>query len=465
MRWWWIGLVVACSSGPVDGATDAPGETGPVAPAWPEGVWNRALPEAAALAPVRGLVPRRAVFHLHSPFSHDACDNAGWVDGVLDTACRDDLRAALCTLRFDAAFLTDHPDYGDRQPFEALFHPAPGDSLVRDGERLLRSEIACEDGHTLRWMAGFEDFLMPVGLHGHVDADPAVRNRILNAGDRAAQDAMRAAGGRVLAAHVEGRSPEDLERLQDDGLHGLEVFNLHAMFAPNLRPLLGLDALGWAADIGPFIAQEPGLEPDLFVLAVLGEQRVTVDRIDALLQRGNLMLTGGTDAHQNVLASDLADGERGDSYRRMLRWFSTMLLADDATPEALDAAVAAKRSYVAFEILGTPEGVDLHHEAPDGTITEMGSDTAATEGTIVVGCVGLADGSPYGADEPEVEVRVLRDGAPWQTGCGRFSAPAGVYRVEVWSTPRHLAPFLGADPERWVRPYPWVYTSAVRVGR
>ena len=464
MRWFGLfGLAMGC--GAMERAQDAPPETGGDAPTWPEGVWNRRLPEAAALAPVRGLVPRRAVFHLHSPFSHDACDNAGWVDGVLDTACRDDLRAGLCALRFDAAFLTDHPDYGDRQPFEALFHPAPGDALVRDGDRLLRSEITCEDGHTLRWMAGFEDVLMPVGLHGHVDADPDVRHGILNAGDRAAQDAMRAAGGRVLAAHVEGRSPEDLRQLQDDGLHGLEVFNLHAMFAPNLRPLLGLDALGWAADVGPFIAQEPGLEPDLFVLAVLGEQRVTVERIDALLQRGNLMLTGGTDVHQNVLGSDLADGERGDSYRRMLRWFSTMLLAADTTPEALDAAVAAKRSYVAFEILGTPEGVDLHHEAPDGTITEMGADSSATEGVIVVGCPTLADGSPRGAEAPEIEVRVLRDGLPWRTGCGRFDAEPGVYRVEAWSTPNHLAPFLGADPSRWIRPYPWVYTSAVRVGR
>lgn len=463
MRWWWLGLVAACGGAANPPADDTP-ETADELPTLPEGVWNGALPDAAGLAPVRGLVPRRAVFHLHSPFSHDACDNKGWVDGVLDTSCRDDLRSALCTLRFDAAFLTDHPDYGDRQPFESLFHPAPGDALVRDGERLLRSEIACEGGHTLRWMAGFEDFLMPVGLHGHVHDDPATRNQLLNGGDRVAQDAMRAAGGRVLAAHVEGRALEDLQRLQDDGLHGLEVFNLHAMFAPNLRPLLGLDGFGWAADIGPFIAQEEGLQPDLFVLAVLAEQRVTVERIDALLQRGNLMLTGGTDAHQNVLAADLADGERGDSYRRMLRWFSTMLLATDASPEALDAAVAAKRSYVAFEILGTPEGVDLHHEAADGTITEMGADTSATSGTIVVGCPTLADGSPYGPEAPEVEVRVIQDGQPWKTGCGRFDAGPGVYRVEVWSTPRHLAPFLGTDPSRWMRAYPWVYTSAVRVG-
>lgn len=455
-------ILAACNPAP-DPVDEAPVDEAPTdTSGWPVGTWNRALPDAASLPATRGLVTRRAVFHLHSPWSHDACDGKGFENGVLDTACRDDLRRALCTLRFDAAFLTDHPDNASPQPFEQLFHPAEADVMVRDGDALRASEIACDNGHLLRWRAGFEDALMPVGLTRHVSEDPTERHALLNRDDQGAQDAMRAAGARVLVAHPETRTVESLQVLQDEGLHGMEIFNLHAMFAPNLRPLLGLDAYGWLSEIGPFIAQEEGLEPDLFVLAVLAEQAPTIERVDALLQRGPLMLVAGSDAHQNVLSSELIDGERGDSYRRMLRWFSTMLLATNTSLDALDEAVAARRAFVAFEILGTPAGVDLHLEGTDGEVYEMGSD-APVGGTIVVGCPTLANGSPRGEAEPEITVTTTKNGAPWQTGCGRFEAGPGVYRTAITSKPLHLAPFLGVDASRWMRTFPWVYTGAVRV--
>ncbi len=461
MRAWVAGwaVVVACSNP----ASDEQDDTDPVDTEPTTVPWRKDLPDAATLSGPRDLVLRRAVFHVHSPYSHDACDGEGWADGVLNTACRDDLRDALCTLRFDGAFITDHPDYGDAQPFESLFHPAPTDTLVRDGDDIVANEIACEGGHVVRWRAGFEDDLMPVALRHHVDPDEATRHGLLNGGDLVSQDAMRAAGGHVLVAHPEGRSIESLQALQDDGLHGIEVFNLHAMFAPDLRKLLGLDPFGFAGEIGPFLTQEPGLEPDLYVLGVLAEQGPTQERIDTLLQRGNLMLTGGTDAHQNVLASPLSDGERGDSYRRMLSWFSTMLLATDTSLAALDAAVEAKRSFVAFEALGTPDGFDFHLRTEAGDEVEQGGDSAVG-GELVVTCPTLAPGSPRGEEAPDIQVQVIKDGAVWQTGCGSWEAGPGAYRVKVTMTPHHLATFLGEDPSRWMRAYPWIYSSGIRVG-
>ena len=55
--------------------------------------------------------------------------------------------------------------------------------------------------------------------------------------------------------------------------------------------------------------------------------------------------TAGTDAHQNVLPILLRDGERGDSYRRMLRWFSNMVLVEsgEPTPATAQAALEAGR--------------------------------------------------------------------------------------------------------------------------
>lgn len=428
------------------------------------GVWNPRLPPAGtAIAPLRGQVHQRAVFHLHSPYSHDACDGAGWVDGALDTQCRDDLRAALCTLRFDAAFLTDHPDYGDAQPFEDLFHGQPGDTLVtgEDGE-IVANEITCDDGHVVRWRAGFEDDLMPVGMRRHVHDDPEVRHALMNGSDAASFEAMHDAGATVMVAHTEGRALEALEDLQDLGLHAVEAFNVHAMFSPGIRTEdLGLDGIGWASDIGPFLASDTTAEPDLLFLGVHQQQDPSIAKWDALLQRGPMMATAGSDAHQNVLPALLADGERVDSYRRTLRWFSTILVTEDRSLAALDAAVAARRAFVAFEILGTPTGFDVH-VADGDTVHEMGSD--APQGDLVVTCPTLASGSPRGDDDPEITVKVFKDGALWQEGCGTWPTTPGVYRVRVDMTPHHLAPFLGSEPAPYLKPYPWLYSGAVRVG-
>ena len=49
-------------------------------------------------------------------------------------------------------------------------------------------------------------------------------------------------------------------------------------------------------------------------------------------------------------------------------------------------------------------------------------------------------------------------------GCGTHTldGPA-VYRVEVEIVPLHLRPFLGADPEPYLRPFPWLLSNAIRV--
>lgn len=455
---WMTWVVFACTASP-----DAAQDTGPVGPSWPEATWNRALPATATevVAP-RGWIDRRAVFHLHSPYSHDACDGQGWVDGVMDTACEADLRAALCDASYDVAFITDHPDYGDQQPFEDLFHPRDGDAWVTDDVgRRYALETTCPDGHVVQWRAGFEDELMPVGLHDHVDADPATRHDLLNRYDDSAVAAIAAAGGRTFLAHTEQRVTEPLLGLQRAGLHAVEAFNVHAMFDPRIRPeALGLDGFSWLSDIGPFVADDALVQPDLFFLTVFQEQAPSIANWEALLQQGPMMATAGSDAHQNVLPIALVDGERGDSYRRTLRWFSTHLLAASASAEDIDAAIAARRAYIAFEILGTPTGMDVHLEAEDGSVYEMGADTPV--GTLVVTCPTLADGSPYGSEAPAISATITRDGETVAEGCGRYPVDAGVWRVRFDITPHHLAPFLPGQ-EGWIRTLPWVYTGAFRV--
>ena len=83
--------------------------------------------------------------------------------------------------------------------------------------------------------------------------------------------------------------------------------------------------------------------------------------------------------------------------------------------------------------------------------------------SVLIGCPGLHPSSPRGPLEPKFHITLFRDGQPVHDGCGEVEVGPGVYRVRVDITPHHLMPFLGSDPARWVRRYPWLYSNALRV--
>jgi hypothetical protein len=450
-------LCVACApaaDGDRKGAAEEAPSTAP---------WSGGLPALGEVQHPR-LQRSRAIVHLHSPWSHDACDGHGYEDGVVDADCLDDLRRALCATRVDVAFLTDHPAHAAEIDWDELWYPHLGDEPIEVDGVQVGAEVLCEDGHRVSWLPGSEDELMPVALNRHVAETPEDRDRLYNASDAEAFQAMREAGAVVLVAHSEGRERSQLEAYRDDGLVGMEIFNLHAMFAPDKRvDDLGLEAFDWLTTIAPFTDDSDTAEPDLLFLGVLLAQTPSLEHWDALLATGPMVGVAGTDAHQNVLPYDLRDGERGDSYRRMLRWFSNHLLVEAPGAEAAEQALAAGRVYVAFEALGTPANFDVHVVQDDGRVVEMGGE--ASGGTLVVGCPRLAEGSPRGTKDPEITVEVVRDGMSWAQGCGEFPLDgSGAYRVRVDQVPHHLEPFLGLDPEPWLqRPYPWLFSGAIRV--
>ncbi|MGC6493728.1 MAG: hypothetical protein ACON5B_12915 [Myxococcota bacterium] len=443
----------SCMTEPVEPAPEA-------STSWPVGIWNGELPATSSVAAPRGQVWMRTAIHVHSPYSHDACDGQGWQPDGLNEACHADLYRAFCSVRLDAAMLTDHPDYGDTVPLQERLL-AGAEMVMRDGS-WWGGSWACDGAPHDVWVTtGFEDTLMPVGLRTEVSPDEARRHDLLNRDDDVAFEAMRAGQGTVMLAHTEGRDLETLFEYQDRGLQGVEVFNVHAAFSPDIREEdLGLEPFGWAEGIGPFVQQQPGLEPDLLFLSVLEAQTPSLERFDALLARGPMMPTLGSDAHQNVLPTLLSDGERVDSYRRTLRFGTTWFLAGERSPQGLDEAVAAGRSHVVFELLGTPRGFDLALETA-GTFVEVGG--TGGPGTLVVGCPLLADGSPRGEEDPEIAVRVFRDGELWAAGCGRHPVGPGVYRVEVHQVPHHLRPFLGDVADLLIVSRPWIISGAVHV--
>lgn len=367
----------------------------------------------------------------------------------------------------DFAYLTDHPAHAADQSYKALFHTQADDTPVRADGTQVGNRIQCEDNTSVLWMPGIEDTLMPVGLTRHAGQTSEESHAIYDSADAGSVAAMKSAGGIVLVAHTEGKDIDTLSDMVDAGVQGLEIFNLHAAFDPTKREEdLGLDGLGWLTQITPFSSPDGTGEPDLFFLAVLQAQTVSLERWDTLSANGPVIGVAGTDAHQNVLPITFRDGERGDSYRRMLRWFSNNLLIDEditqLSTEDTDAALAAGRAYVAFEILGTPAGFDFHLVDQNGSTYEMGA--SAPAGTLQLSCPSLSKNSPRGPQTPEISATIYKDGTAWQHGCGSFETDGpGVYRVQIDILPKHLTDFLGEDPDTWLHSYPWVYSNPIRV--
>ncbi|HUH03694.1 MAG TPA: hypothetical protein VML75_16985 [Kofleriaceae bacterium] len=453
-------LAAACGGG---GGPDA----GPALPAW-----QRELPAAVdGFGARRGLSPARGIIHLHSPYSHDACDGEPrpGPNGEIDEACLANLREALCATRVDYAALTEHDASMADEEFETLFLQREGDVLVTGAASTpIASRMTCPNGHTVLFTVGGENDLMPIMLDAHPPGTASERHEVYNAEDAATVALFRSLGGLVWIPHTEQRPIELLRALEPDGI---EIYQLHANIDPNIRvDHLGLDSAGAIQAVAEFADTNPtGPEPDLALMAFLEPNQPSIDKWNTLLGEGlRLAGSGGTDAHENSLPITLRDGERGDSYRRMIRWFANVaLVSDPSDPEEIQAAIAAGRFFVAFELFGTPSGFDFF--APGA---EMGGEVTASTSAAAT----LALPTVYGLDSslpaPSIRGRILRidAGGVTEVAAGEtasvtaaLDAP-GAYRAEVLITPRHYGAYLGhlgtAIAER---EQVWVYSNPIYV--
>jgi hypothetical protein len=457
-------FVAACGGGPA-GPPDAP------VPAW-----HQDLPEASVMGSVRGLRPARGIIHLHSPYSHDACDGNPRPPndtGPLDEACLGDQRRALCTDRIDYAAMTDHADTMAETDFPLLFLMRAGDTMVTatDGHQLA-SRIHCDNGHEVLVTVGSENSIMPIMLDAHVPGDAVARRALYTEDDATAVAAFRAAGATVWIAHTEQRTKQHLDDLGPDGI---ELYNLHANIDPNIRPMyLGLSPEGAIDAVAEFAdTTDHVIQPDLALISFLLPSGPALDRWNEQLAEGKHMpASAGTDAHENALPIMLADGERGDSYRRMMRWFANVALVSDPTdPAQIEAALRVGRFFVAFELFGTPVGFDaaVHQGASTAGMGESIAPTPGATFDVTVPSIYQLDPS---LPAPEITATIVRVDASGPhtlaTGPGpTLSAPAdqpGAYRVEIDIVPRHLAPYLGhLGPADAQETFPWIYSNPVYV--
>ncbi|CAN5192240.1 hypothetical protein BH18GEM1_BH18GEM1_23320 [soil metagenome] len=461
-----VGLTVACG-GPAAGGTAG-------IPAWPD-----TLQQATAFDAPRGFTPLRAILHVHSVYSHDACDGEPQDEAErLNEGCLAHFRQALCAANVGAAFLTEHDRFLVRADSlaEALV-VRPGDTrLIVDG-RLAASRVRCPDGEPGPILfAGAENVLMPVAFDSLPGGGHEARRDFYEADTPDAAETFRRFGAIVLISHPEDLPLARLARLDPDGI---EIYNPHANFAPQHRPSQGLSRLGAIRDILPFYLRATDAHPDLALLPMFHANHEAIDRWDALLASRRVFGFGASDAHENALPWNLADGDRGDSYFRMIPWVTNVLLLErtgGTGVAAIEEALREGRLYVVIEAWGTPSGFDfrLAGSGPgDGpqAVTEMGSTVALAPGQRLIILPPTVAGRDPDLPEPAVRMRLYRiapSGARTivAESSRRIDVPItapGAYRVEVGIVPRHLAPYLGRSAERFLREVPWIYSNPIRV--
>ncbi len=447
----------------------------------------------------RGLRAVRGIIHLHSVYSHDACDGNPQPGGQPNSPCLRNLRRGLCASGQDFAMLTDHATHMGEAAWDKLFltDPTLSDETVMEGSDLVGGRMRCLDeqgkptDRQVLLTVGGENDLMPVGLHRHLGDTVASRKQAMGADTPDAVRAFHAAQGLVLQAHGESRDMTKLCTLAAAGLDGMEVYNLHANLDPKIREnYLGLDGLAAFAGVAPWLEGRPveqgGPEPDLALLGFLEDNSKERLYYNSLLGAGyRLAPTFGSDIHENTFKTAMADGERGDSYRRLMRWFANYLLVQAGKPllpSDLSAALQKGRGFGVFEAMGPPTGFDFSAEKKDGSRAEMGDAIEPGAKLVVRAPQPLPVG--YGTDEVVETLRLLFVAAgstqaevvseqrltaqQLQQGAGMtFDTSlrgAGAYRVEARVTPKHLLHLLGDEPARYDKEYPYLFSGSIYAG-
>jgi hypothetical protein len=430
-------------------------------PWWIPGTVYRASSEPNA----RGLVDRRGLIHSHSYYSHDACDNAPINDaGVYDETCFNDFRRGLCQSEHDFDFLTDHPAHFVEHEFPdtLLYRADRGDVLVEHGSGPTANRLACPNGApSVLLMAGAESAnLMPVGLEGHV-ADR--NNYSLRTAE--AQQAVQAQGALAVAPHTENWTADELSTLP---LDGFEMYNLHANSIKNAALVAD-----WVLKIDAKMFD--GLpDPNLFLAGYKLEDPAYVTTWGSALSRGvKRVTTMGTDCHRNSFPEIAQDGERIDSYRRMMVMFSNHLLVPqkpDGTYDDRDLkdALRAGRLYGSFDFLGYPVGFE-YVAIEDGVTKDMGAEVkVGSELRVTMPTIQRLNPS-WPAPLISLHLYQAIEGGWNEVASGSdetlsFTPTSpGAYRAEVRMVPKHLRPYIGGRSDLIHDERPWVYSNAIYV--
>ncbi len=482
-------VMVGCSdsstpadSAPADDAPDTPGaeDAAPESDVTPPpktlpDIFPFGMPSTTLLGETQGLSPMRTIIHAHTIYSHDACDGEPVLkDGTANEECLESFRAALCTDHIDLVMLTEHTSrMADETDFQQLFLHRGDDEWVEEGGIKVANTVVCEDGHRALIMPGLEgnqDGVSPLGMTSHPSAGTPeeVEAAYKDASPEGIAN-MRAHGGIPVAIHIEG-APEGWLKTAD--IDAIEVGNLHVLVAPDLRKLIGLNPdtpiLAFTDYLFDGENQPP---PDLVFLEFHERLDSYLWWWDAVLMEKMITGFAGNDVHQNVLPTPLSDGDRPDSYRRMMKWYVNHLMVPDRTPANAKAALQAGRLYMVFEVLGSPIGFDYRAEAGDKTwlMGDTVPTDARTGGGLTLKAPAAAALIADVSLQPTASTRVYRVTADESEVVMETQDPLeypvdkpGRYRIEVHVNTTHLMPYVEGH-EQLHKEFPWIYSNPIEV--
>ncbi|MCX7959552.1 MAG: hypothetical protein N3B13_10950, partial [Deltaproteobacteria bacterium] len=424
--------------------------------------WDPGLPSTELIDETRGYRIARVIIHAHSVYSHDGCDGNSVENGNPEENCVLQLRDAICKLNLNGIFMTDHAgSLADEEDFTKLYYPREGDTPVIENEIQTGNQLTCPNGAKPVIMVGSENDIMPIGITAHPSSDINERKKIYDSVDETSIDAFRKVNGVVCTAHSEGK--ED-DYLIGSSLECMEIYNFHVS-------ILSSSGLVVLADYMNQPEKMP--HPDLAFLAFYEPLKLQLTKWYTTAEKRNISPIIGTDIHRNVVKKALSDGERLDSYRRFMRWFTNFLLVKDYKPSEFKKAIKEGRIYVVAEGLGTPNGFDFYAETRNGI-----ADTGKT--------IRKADFKKFVIKIPEVtgidnedvyvkarlfkikdksEIEILKPVARSEKKIIEVSdgIDEGVYAVQILLTPMHLKRVCKRWASEYIKEFVWIYSNTIRV--
>jgi len=465
----------------------------------------------------------RAVMHVHSVYSHDACDGNGLPGGQRNMTCWNELRAAVCSVGLNFVGLTDHPAHMREYSMdgEFLFDPAKGDQPIVEAGVTVGNHLKCDDGHTVLITEGYEAaHTLPVAFTSQPTTDSAYGD-LIDARPIADVKAMitelKSHGALVASVHSE-EDDVSASTLIASGAEAMEWYNPHGNFktflgADNGIGLGALDALNLVGDMTPFMTgSDAGAHSDLVYLLLLPKwPQKGFDKWRAVQRDHTITGILGSDVHQNVSVTPLCtgnlvipcqlaaagssgkqqalallasgglivmkDGRRLDAYERIFRWLENRVLVTESSPGAVRDALRAGRNYGLFSVFGAPEGFRYAGQA-GGTLLEMG---AAQKGPINLtvrlpkSAVQLTGAAWSATDGKKIEVRaslyrtsgtettLVKESKVLGDTMTFTATDPGAYHVEIWNKPKHLTTALGNQAALADIEYLWIISNPIRV--
>jgi hypothetical protein len=438
--------------------------------------YDGTLPNANELGTPRTLKIARTVTHFHSPYSYDACDKAGVINGQVDQRCLRSLKYAVCKSRVNYLFLSDHPEnMANYEMQDLLLHDPAKDTLILKAALPYANQVgSCENGFVPTLLVGFESKLMALGMTKHLDPDINTRFGLYNEETNLIKGRLDTETEAIVAIpHTEGRTFNLINTVDP---HAIEIYNIHANVDPKIRK----KDMNW-----PPFEDMPGiltylfdpfktLKPDFMFMHFVSIHPIYFTRWNELVYAGK-KVAGiiGTDSHENIFPQNGSDDERLDAHRRLARMASNHVLVSTLDPDSVKTSIKAARFWTVFEGLGSPVNMDFY-SVINGSTVGVGDTGVIGAGTAVftVKLPTLHSASPQGNKAPEIKIVLKKvnsngtDSAVASVTGAHLSyetTSTGIYRAEIMIKPYHLKEFLSDFSKTAEDEYYWIITNHIYV--